>query len=153
MGAFVEYNESEMKERIISESFHKFTSPLEIFNHGQSLPSTYLGTSVDNMVGLYYQPHYRIKLRELSPYIETSKTTEVYNLPDNAKYYQNEGLWKWRDLYDHGYIDPDGFGTEHPFMNGIHYVKSDINFYLRNELNFKNKQDGLIKFTNLSIDC
>jgi hypothetical protein len=153
MGAFVEYNESEMKERIISESFHKFTSPLDIFNHGQSLPSTYLGTSVDNMVGIYYQPHYRIKLRELSPYIETSKTTEVYNLPDNAKYYQNEGLWKWRDLYEHGYIDPDGFGTEHPFMNGIHYVKSDINFYLRNELNFKNKQDGLIKFTNLSIDC
>ena len=153
IGAFVEYNEDEMKERIISESYHKFTSPTNIFNHGQSLPSTYLGASADNMIGLYYQPHYRIKLRELSPYVETSKTTEVYNLPDNAKYYQNEGLWKWRDLYDHGYIDPDGFGTEHPFMNGIHYVKSDISFYLRNELNFRNKQDGLIKFRNKSIDC
>ena len=148
-GAFIEYNENEMKERVISESLHKIVSPLTIFDHNQDSPSTYLGTSQNNMIGLYYQPHYKVKIRELSPYIEISKTTEVYNLPENAIYDSAEGMWKWRDLYDHGYIDPDGFGTEHPFSNGIHYVKKDINFYLRNELMYTNKKDGLTKFTKI----
>ncbi len=63
----------------------------------------------------------------------TSITNQIYGLPQNAKYFEDELLWKWRDLYDHGYIDPDGFGTNYPFINNLHYVKSDINFYLRNE--------------------
>jgi hypothetical protein len=46
-------------------------------------------------------------------------------------------------LYDHGFIDPEGFGTSYPFINNIHYVKNDINFYLRNEQQFTNKQDGI----------
>ncbi len=56
-------------------------------------------------------------------------------------------------MYDNGFIDADGYGTNYPFINGIHYVKKDINFYLRNEVTFKNKEDGVIKFTNLSFDC
>jgi len=94
------------------------------------------------MVGLYYQPHYRIKLRQLSPYVESSNTNQIYGLPQNAKYFENELLWKWRDVYDHGFIDPEGFGTSYPFINNIHYVKNDINFYLRNEQQYRNKQDG-----------
>ena len=35
-----------------------------------------------------------------------------------------------------GYVDSDGFGTDFPFMNGNHYVKANINFYLRNEGQF-----------------
>ncbi len=35
--------------------------------------------------------------------------------------------FRWRDLYDHGFIDPEGFGTNYTFINNIHYVKSDIN--------------------------
>jgi hypothetical protein len=93
---------------------------------------------------LFYQPHHRVKLRQLSPYIETSTTNQIYGLPQNAKYFQNDGLWKWRDLYDHGFIDSDGLGTNFSFINGIHYVKSDIDFYLRNENIYRNKQD-LIK--------
>jgi len=150
-GAFVEYNEHEMKERIISESFHKFTSPKTIFNYGQDDPLVYSGTSINNMIGLYYQPHYRVKLRELSPYIETSKTNDVYNIPDNTKYFEDEGLWKWRDLYDHGFIDPDGNGTDFPFVNNTHYVKTNIDFLLRNEKNYTNKTDGVSKIKK--IDC
>jgi hypothetical protein len=144
-GGFIEYNKSELKERVVSEAFHKLTSPLDVFNHDQDDNSTYSGVSIDNKVGLYYQPHYKVKLRELSPYVETSITNEIYGLPQNAKYFENEGLWKWRDLYEHGFIDPDGNGTNYPFINNIHYVKNDINFYLRNEQQYRNKQDGMIK--------
>jgi len=145
IGAFIEYNKSELKERVISEAFHKITSPLEIFDHNQDDTSSYSGVSINNKVGLYYQPHYRVKLRELSPYIETSITNEIYGLPQNAKYFENEGLWKWRDIYDHGFIDSEGFGTNFPFINNIHYIKNDINFYLRNEEQYKNKQNSIKK--------
>jgi len=151
IGAFIEYNKTELKERVVSDAFHKLTSPLDVFDHNQDDSSTYSGVSVNNKVGLYYQPHYKVKLRELSPYIETSVTNEIFGLPQNAKYFENEGLWKWRDLYDHGFIDPDGFGTNYPFMNNIHYIKNDINFYLRNEQQYTNKQDSLKKI--IRINC
>ena len=148
-GAFVEYNDSEMKERIISESFHKFTARVDLFNHEQNNSTiNFSGVTSTNPSGLYYQPHYRVKLRQLSPYIETSTTDDIFNLPENCKYYQNEGQWKWRDLYDPGFIDIDGFGVDYPFINNIHYVKNDINFYLRNEEFFRNKTDGINSFNN-----
>jgi hypothetical protein len=158
-GAFVEYNESELTERIVSESYHKFTCKPSIFNHGQTSNVSedgvviFSGASAFNPLGYFYQPHHRIKLRELSPYVESYNTNEIYGLPENARYFPDEKLWKWRDLYDNGFIDAEGFGTNYPFINGIHYVKKDINFYLRNEVKFKNKEDGVIKFTNLSFDC
>jgi hypothetical protein len=143
-GSFVEYNQSELKERTISDAFHRFSNPIPIFDYGQTGSTvTFSGASQTNMFGIYYQPHHKVKLRDLSPYIETSSTNQVYGLPQNAKYFQEEELWKWRDLYDHGYIDPDGFGTNYPFINNIHYVKTDINFYLKNENLYKNKQDLL----------
>jgi hypothetical protein len=153
-GAFVEYNRKELKERIISESFQKFTNPTTIFDYGQDDSSIFSGSSATNMFGLYYQPHHRVKLRELSPYTESAKTKDIFNLPENAKYDSAEGMWRWRDLYDHGYVDIDGYGTKFPFTNGIHYVKNDINFYLRNERFHTNKQDGISKFKNKKIiDC
>jgi hypothetical protein len=162
IGAFVEYNRVEFKERIISEAHHRFSSPTSIFSHSQSNPSYYSGVSQDNLVGLFYQPHHRVKLRELSPYIETSTTNDILNLPENVFYDEVEALWKWRDLYDHGYVDLDGYGTNFPFFNGIHYVKKDVNFYLRNEKIYTNKTDGITDFTTTfdssgnpinNIDC
>jgi hypothetical protein len=153
-GAFVEYNRKELKERIISESFQKFTNPTTIFDYGQTGSTIFSGSSATNMFGLYYQPHHRVKLRELSPYTESAKTKDIFNLPENTKYDSAEGVWRWRDLYDHGYVDIDGYGTKFPFTNGIHYVKNDINFYLRNERFYTNKQDGISKFKNKKItDC
>ena len=152
-GAFVEYNSLEMKERVISEAYHKMTIPVSIFDHKQDQSSYYSGATSTNLVGLYYQPHYSVKLRQLSPYIETSKTKDVLNLPENTMYFEQEGLWKWRDLYDHGYVDTDGFGTDFPFANDMHYVERNINFYLRNEKNYKNKTDGIKGFLTRFIDC
>lgn len=151
IGAFVEYNVNELKERIISEANHKLTIPTDIFDFNQDDPSYYSGCSSGNTVGLYYQPHYRVKLRQLSPYIETSNTNVIDGLPENNKYFPDEKLWKWRDLYDHGYVDESGYGTDYPFLNNTHNVKLDINFYLKNERQYTNKNDGLDQFK--SIDC
>lgn len=148
-GAFIEYNEYELRERVVSESYHKFTSRVDLFNHGQTGSTVnFSGVTSTNPSGLYYQPHYRIPLKQLSPYVETYQTNDVYNLPENAKYFSEEGLWKWRDLYDPGYVDVDGVGLNYPFINNIHYVKNDINFYLRNEEFYRNKTDGITSFNN-----
>ena len=158
-GAFVEYNPKDFSERIISESFHKFShiktiGSTTILNHLQDQSSFYSGVSSNNTVGYIYQPHYRVKLRELSPYIETSKTKDILNLPENCIYDETEKVWKWRDLYDHGFVDQEGNGTTFPFINNLHYVMKDINFYLRNEKTYTNKNDGLNNFNNINpLDC
>jgi hypothetical protein len=158
-GAFVEYNPKEMTERIVSESFHKITNPTNIFDHNQDTNvDGFSGATSGNTMGLIYQPHYRIKLRELSPYTETANTNDIFNLPENAKYDPYDKVWRWRDIYDHGYVDSDGFGTDFPFMNGNHYVKANINFYLRNERYYKNKSNGITSFMdvnnkNSNSDC
>jgi len=150
-GAFVEYNESELKERIISEAFHKFSCPMSVFNFGQNSGAVYSGSSNNNLVGWYYQPFYRVKVRQLSPYVETSDTDEILDLPENVKYFEKEGLWKWRDLYDQGFVDQDGYGTNYPFINNIHYIKNDINFYLRSDKDYVNKTNGIKKFDKNNI--
>ncbi len=152
-GAFVEYNEQDFKETILSEGFHKLTNDYTIFNHGQLNTARFGGVSQTNPSGLIYQPHNRIKLRELSPYVETANTNNIHNLPENVIYDELNGVWKWRDLYDHGYVDPDNFGTNHPFTNGQHYVQSDINFLFRNEERFLNKGVGIKSFTNDDENC
>ena len=158
-GAFVEYNEKELKERIISEAFHRFShrktldGTVPLFDHEQDQSSYYSGATSDNTVGYYYQPHHRIKLRQLSPYIETSKLKreELVNLPENTIFDNDNKVWKWRDIYDHGFVDQEGNGTKFPFINDIHYVSTDINFYLRNERGYNNKTDGLTGFNNQII--
>jgi hypothetical protein len=146
-GAFIEYNSKELKERVISDTYHKFTIRKDVFNHNQDGSVTnFSGATPDNMFGLIYQPHYKVKLRELSPYTETARTNDIFNLPENAKYDRQEKVWRWRDLYTHGYVDVDGYGTDFPFVNGNHYVKTDINFYLKNERYYTNKSDGVAGF-------
>jgi hypothetical protein len=150
-GAFVEYNPKEMTERIVSESFHKITNPTNIFDYEQDTNvDGFSGATSGNTMGLIYQPHYRIKLRELSPYTETANTNDIFNLPENAKYDPYDKVWRWRDIYDHSYVDSDGYGTDFPFMNGNHYVKANINFYLRNERYYKNKSNGITSFMDIN---
>ena len=158
-GAFVEYNVKDLKERIISEAFHRFShrktldGTVPLFDHEQDQSSYYSGVTSSNTVGYYYQPHHRIKLRELSPYIETSKLKreELINLPENTIFDNDNKVWKWRDVYDHGFVDQEGNGTKFPYINDMHYVSTDINFYLRNERGYNNKTDGLTGFNNQII--
>jgi hypothetical protein len=152
-GNFTEYNQFELKEYIISNSHHKLTIPKSIFDYNQDNNQNFSGVTIDNTFGLFYQNNYKIKLREESPYIEYSNTNDVFNLPENSKYSNSEKKWKWRDLYQHGFIDQEGNGTNYPFLNGSHHIKLDINFYLKNEVNYKNKQNSVKNFNDFKIDC
>ena len=152
VGDFVEYNKKEIKERVISSTFHKIYNPTTLFDHNQDnndpTKPLYSGATETNPIGLYYQVHHRVKLRELSPYLETAKTNQIYNLPENTVYDNDENVWRWRDLYSHGYIDPNGYGTNFPYVNNIHYIKNEINLYLRNESYYTNKQNGIASFNS-----
>jgi hypothetical protein len=148
VGDFVEYNKKELKERVVSGTFHKIYNPTTLFDYGQTDDTIYSGATETNPIGLYYQVHHRVKLRELSPYLETAKTNQIYNLPENTIYDSDENVWRWRDLYSHGYIDPNGFGTNFPYVNNIHYIKNEINLYLRNERYYTNKQNGVASFNS-----
>jgi len=151
-GAYVEYSKKEMNERIITPAYHKITNPTHIFDYGQTgNTTTFTGATPTNPFGIFYQPHYQIKLRQLSPYVETANTNQIYGLPENAIYDSNSKTWAWRDLYDPGFVDGDGYGTNYPFVNGQHYVKTNINFYLRNEVFYNNKQNGITDFNDKPI--
>lgn len=152
-GNFVEYNDYYLKENIVSNIFHKMTMQTKVFNYNQYETSYFSGASINNPFGYFYQPHYKIKLRELSPYVEYYLNNNIFDLPDNAKYDDSLNRWKWRDVYSHGFIDDDGNGTDYPFLNNMHYVKKDINFYFKNEVNFTNITKSKNNFNNKKITC
>jgi hypothetical protein len=147
-GAFVEYNKYELKERIVTEAFHRFTFDKNIFDINQDDPSVYFNASVQNQFGYFYQPHHRITLKEYSSYIEESPTNDIDNFPKNAIYFLKDKVWRWRELYDHGFIDDNGIGVDFPFMNGTHYVKFYVPFYIRSEYHFTNKDKVVTPLTN-----
>lgn len=151
-GSYVEYNKSEIKERIISGTYHKLTNSTDIFDYGQNDSSKYSGATETNQVGLYYEVHHKIKLREIGPTVITLNTKDYQNLPESSVYDSQDGSWSWRNIYKHGYVDENNNGTTFPFYNGMHYVKTDINLYLRNEKMFINKKDG-VKFIKNQKYC
>lgn len=151
-GDFIEFNPYTLKERTISSSFHKLTNPTNIFDYKQykDVPN-FSGSTIQNKSGLFYQPHYKIKLKDLSDYVEVVNTNTTADLPKNS-YYDGTN-WRWRDIYEHGFIDSDGRGTNYPFFNGVHYIKNDVNFYLRNERLYINKNDGIKNFASVNLKC
>lgn len=143
LGSYVEYNKLELTERIISETYHKLDNPIDVFDYGQYDSTYYSGATKTNQVGLYYEVHHKIKVRETSPTVISLNTKNYDMLPENSVYDSQSGSWLWKETYKHGFIDDNNNGTNFPFFNGMHYVKTDINLYLRNEKMFKNKKDGV----------
>lgn len=111
-GDFCEYNDIEQKEYVLSNLFHKYSYNPMVFldNSTNAYPSGYV-----------YTPHYPIKVRAFSDYIEYGGKNEVDGIPGHAWYSDSNKLWLWRDLYSYGYIDSDNIGVDHPFINGAHY--------------------------------
>jgi len=115
-GDLCEWNEFEQKERVISKINHKF-----IFN------PTYFSifippTIANNPYGYYYQPHYKLKLRDYSDYIETAAPAGVVNIPSYAYFSSTLNQFLWRDIYTYGFIDGvSNLGVNYPFLNQAHY--------------------------------
>jgi hypothetical protein len=142
-GEFVEYNITELKEREISKIYHKFNwnqnaFAINLANNNISDPHNQMKR------GYTYSPHYEVPIRVFSSYIEEgdpeniSKDVNTHidkdSIPGYATYFTREGLWKWRDLYDIGFLEDGTLGVDYPYMNGAHYPKTDIRFYVKRQV-------------------
>ena len=151
LGAFVEYNEFELKERIISENYHALTFNTDIFYaEGTSRPGGVGGTRGVGE-GYYYQPHYRIPIRKQANSISTYPDFRL--VPSYATFSIYEQLWRWRNILDIGFFDSGENGVDYPFVNGAHYPFTNIDFFIRPRLTNKPFiTDGIIEPLDID-DC
>ncbi len=144
IGDISEYNSSELSERILEPIYHRINTIYreyrkDIVNLSSSTSGEY---EVDDLrEGYIYRPHYRIKIREFSSYIETGDESQVIGIPDYAtidyqyedKNGDNVNVYKWRDLLDVGFYDETGRGLDYPFKSGAHYMYLDLRFFLQRQ--------------------
>jgi hypothetical protein len=124
VGDIVEYNTEELKERVLSDIYHRF--------------NTYFREELsDKKEGYVYKPHYRIKIKDFSSYIEDGDPVDTVGIPDYAilSYSGTNGeqVYKWRDLLDIGIFDVGNAGVDYPFDSGAHYIFLGNRFYLRRQ--------------------
>lgn len=120
-GDYCEWNEFEQLERIVSKLYHKFTFNPFVFNISTT-------DNNQNQLGYYYQPHFSLKIRDYSGYIEEGDKRNIVGIPDYAYFSESRNVFIWRDLYPYGFIDQDGRGVNYPFLNGTHYPYDNFIF-------------------------
>jgi len=119
LGDICEYNYYEFKEEVLDDIYHKYSYNNSVFN---------TGSSSIKANGILYKTHYPYTIKDYSDYIETAKTGEVYNIPEYSYFSSKDNNWRWRDIYEYGFIDTDNIGVDYPFLNGKHSIFYDIKF-------------------------
>jgi hypothetical protein len=119
-GDLCQWNDYEQTEYEVATYYHKIRFNSLIFNTSAGI--------ANNPFGYYYQPHFGVTLRDYSDYLEEAEPKNTVGIPDYAYFSQNRNVFVWRDLYDYGYIDSTGVGTNWPFMNGRHHIYKNIIF-------------------------
>ena len=112
-GDYCEWNNFTQEERVISKLHHKLR-----FN---STHFTIPNINYGNPLGYYYQPHWGIKTRVFSDYIEQEPAQSIFGVPNYAYYSTTNSTFRWRDVYPYGFVDTAGLGINYPFLNGAHY--------------------------------
>jgi len=134
-GDLVEYNVSELKETVLADVYHRFNS----FNRETSLNLVNVNFSGNSDIlslkpryeGYVYKAHHKIKIREFSNYIEEG-TSSTLNKPSYAINLRN-GKFIWRDLLNIGSNDTQETILDYPFLNGVHYINSNFNLFLKRQ--------------------
>jgi len=126
-GAFVEYNEWELSERILSEVHHKLSFNSDETN-GFSFYSGDVdgGPGVDIAGGYHYQPHNRIPIRKQSEAINVHKNYEYVS--EFSTFSMYEGLFRWKEILPIGFYESETNGVDYPFVNGAHYPYTNLIF-------------------------
>lgn len=143
LGGIYEYNKGDLEERLVSD---------------RKLRLVYNSTHFTDIYGpsYFYDMHHKYQLKVMSDYIEESDTDDIYNFPPYATYYQKDNVWRWRDVWPKGYVDPNGRGVDYPFINGTHYLNKVITFKIQPDTidgltNNRVKDYRINRFTD--IDC
>jgi hypothetical protein len=133
-GDICEYSEYEVKETILQPVMHRFnTVDRETTISKQITNGVIKGVRPE---GYLYQPHYQIKIREYSNYVEQGDASTV-NIPEYAENL-NDGRYLWRDLLTIGYNDGQEETLNYPFLNGVHYLYNNFCIVTRRQDPFGN---------------
>lgn len=158
LGDIIDYNDSDITERVLLDINHRFNS----INRDQN----------NNFEGYYYSPHKKIVVRYYSSQVEYSDPNiPTVNIPYYALYSPNlpnqtsstGGQYRWRDILTKGYFDETGRGVNYPFLNGTTYVYNNHFLPLKRQNPFAEYDhgttliygttcDSLIQFTTKEID-
>ena len=138
-GDIVEYSKYEVQETVLAEVMHRFNtidreSGSDITFTDNAEPDATKQTKTieaTRLEGYIYKPHHKIQIREFSNYIEQgdSKTS---NIPDYREQFGTT-VYMWRDLFDIGLNDGTNPPINFPFLNGCHYLYSNICFPVKRQ--------------------
>lgn len=135
-GDVVGYNRYEVKEYILGEVRHQFNTlnreaggtVVDPATGGDNEGSVVMGERYE---GNFYKPHYQIRLKEFSNYIEQGDVSTA-GIPDYAEDL-GDGRWLWRDQLTLGFSDVSTDPVDYPFLNGCHYIHQNYCVPLRRQ--------------------
>lgn len=141
-GDLVEYNKNEIRETVLTVVSHRFNTLNRETNANidyvngftDTIPITPTLTNINlgpRQEGYYYQPHYLIKIREFSNYIEQGDKNTV-GVPDYA-INLGDDRYLWRDLIDIGFNESNQTALDYPFLNGSHYMYQNYVFKVKRQ--------------------
>lgn len=131
-GDVVEYNRLNLKEHVLNEVNHRFNLINRDNVNVVSLPNSGNFEIGPRPEGYIYKPHHKFEIRRYSNYIEFGDDT-VTGIPDYATNVGNE-RYIWRDLLSLGFNDgSNDSALDYPFVNGVHYLYSDILLNIRRQ--------------------
>lgn len=132
-GDVVEYNRIEVKDRVLSEIYHRFNSNDRKNN--------------SRLEGYVYKAHHKITLRSFSSVVEEGDENTT-NIPLYSEKFDGN-RYLWRDLLTYGYIDEGGVGVDNPFVNGCHYIHQNYCLNVIRQNTCPNKYD----LGNVDLAC
>lgn len=121
-GDFCEWNDYEQQERVISPYYHKIKYNQNIFQT--------TNTPTNNPFGYYYNPHNSMTIRVFSDYVETGDLGFIDQVPSYSFFSNTDQQFRWRDLYEYGFIDNLERGVDYPFFNSAQYPFQNTIFRL-----------------------
>lgn len=129
-GDVVEYNRLEVKEKVLGEVNYRFNT-----NNRQNGGNITVDGSPLNMgqrqEGYYYKAHHRIKIRQMSTYIEQGDESSDI-IPIYAEDL-GDGRFLWRDILDIGYSDDINELLDYPFLNSHHYLYNRMTLQIKRQ--------------------
>lgn len=137
-GDIAEYSKYEVKETILADVMHRFnTIDRElgtdvVFTDDAEPDATKSLKTIEcaRLEGYIYKPHHKIQIRQYSNYVEQDDGKTI-NIPEYSEQIGNAYLW--RDLLDIGFNDGSEKPIEYPFLNGCHYLYSNICFPVKRQ--------------------
>lgn len=115
-GDLVEYNKTELTEKILSDVLHRFNTTIR---DTSSINNTL--AKGPRQEGYMYTPHHNIPIRLYSLFIEQGYTANTENIPDYSEIL-NGNKHIWRDLLSIGIPRSNGESLNYPFTNNSHYI-------------------------------